>query len=194
MSDKATDTELMAKIQRGEDKAFAELFDRHYRRVLNIVYRFLGRVSEAEDLAQEAFLRVHRAAPRYEPRAAFTTWLYQIVSRLCLNYRRDKARKKVLSFSGSPNNVETGTFDAVAEASAEEGRDTLIDEERALVVREGLSQLADNQRLALIFMHYNGLGYAEIAEALEITPGAAKALCHRARESLREKIQSKIKK
>ena len=89
------DNELMKRVAKGDDDAFRTLFERHYRLAYAVIYRQLGVQSIAEDLVQEAFLRVYRAAPKYVPTAKFSTWLYTVVTNLCLNYKRDKARDKL---------------------------------------------------------------------------------------------------
>lgn len=194
MTEPQSDQDLMQRLKGGENAALTELYHRHYRRVLNIVWRYLGRESEAEDLAQEVFIRVARSASRWEPKAAFTTWLYQITGNLCLNFRRNRARRgKILKLtSGQPD--ETGQFDPVAQAedtSSEPSGGSLIRDEVAREVRAALDQLPERQRLAIVLLHYEQLGHAEIGEALGISANAAKQICHRARENLRELLASK---
>ena len=87
-----SDTDLMAELARGDVAALAPLITRHQPRVLSLAYRMLGRWDQAEDVGQEAFLRVVRAAGSYRPTAQFTTWLYRIVVNLCLDAKRRSAR------------------------------------------------------------------------------------------------------
>ncbi len=191
-----SDNQLMEQLRDGDRAAAEILFTRHYQRVLNIVWRHLGRQSEAEDLAQEVFLRVYKAAGRWEPKAQFTTWLFQITANLCFNFGRDRKRRgKVLSMgTGQPS--DTGEFDPVAsapdrdESSAE---DSVERSETARAVREALDELPERQRMALVMMHYGGLGHAEIAEALGSNANAVKQMCHRGRDALREKLRVRLK-
>ncbi|MHC4859688.1 MAG: RNA polymerase sigma factor, partial [Planctomycetota bacterium] len=93
------DAELMLGFKRGDETAFATLI-RHYQdRVLGLAYRYLGDRDSAEDLAQEAFLRVYKARERYEPRAKFSTWLYRIVVNLCLNELRWRRGRQALALA-----------------------------------------------------------------------------------------------
>ena len=95
------DNALMKRIAKGDDEAFQQLFERNKRLAWSVVYRQIGNVAGAEDLVQDAFLRVYRAAPKYEPSAKFSTWFYTVVTNLCLNFKRDRARDKLLLLSGS---------------------------------------------------------------------------------------------
>src|SRR5262245_48182106 len=94
------DNELMKRVGRGDDEAFKLLFERHNRLAWSVIYRQLGHVAAAEDLVQEAFLRAYRAAPKYEPTAKFSTWFYTVVTNLCLNYKRDRARDRLRLVGG----------------------------------------------------------------------------------------------
>lgn len=189
MAEGPSDFELMARIASGDDGAFAALFERHYQRVLNIVYRFLGSESEAEDIAQDAFMRIYKAAARYEPTAQFTTWLYQIVANLCLNVRRKRGRSKLKLVGGEERD---DPLNLAPDERALEGADAALISEDARLVREALQEIPENQRLALILMHFEQQSQAEIADALGITPNAAKQLCHRARASLRERLEKRM--
>ena len=90
--------ELMARVAKGDDDAFEILVNRHQTSVLNLIYRFIGDRTQARDLAQEVFLRVWQAAKSYEPKAKFTTWIYQITTNLCLNELKSVRRKRWFSF------------------------------------------------------------------------------------------------
>lgn len=180
------DNELMKRVAKGDDDAFRTLFERHYRLAYSVIYRQLGVASEAEDLVQEAFLRVYRAAPKYEPTAKFSTWLYTVVTNLCLNYKRDKARDRLRLVSG--NDDEGGNpLEQLARDDTPE-HDALDQDERTRKVREAIAELPENQRLALILSRYEDKSYEEVAEILKTTVAAVKSLTSRARETLREKL------
>jgi len=168
-SDLTTSEELMAAVAAGDLAAFDQLVRRHEREVWRVAYRYVGDASEAEDLAQSAFLRVLRAAPRYRSTAPFRTYLYQVVTRLCL----DHARKHRPVYSDElPDH----------RPAADE---RLVARERERRVREALDGLPGNQRIALILRHFEGLGYGEIASALGTSTKAVERLLARGREALR---------
>ncbi len=179
------DNELVKRVAKGDDDAFRLLFERHYRLAYSVIYRQLGVQDVAEDLVQEAFLRVYRAAPKYEPTAKFSTWFYTVVTNLCLNYKRDRARDKLRLLSGGED--ESSTLENLAQADEPE-HDRLDNNERAAKVREAIAELPENQRMALILSRYEDKSYEEVAEILGTTVAAVKSLTSRARETLREKL------
>jgi RNA polymerase sigma-70 factor (ECF subfamily) len=190
MSDKQAriidpDNALMKRVAKGDDDAFRQLFERHHRLAYSVIYRQLGVASVAEDLVQEAFLRVYRAAPKYEPTAKFSTWLYTVVTNLCLNYKRDMARDRLRLLSGRSDDDANALENM---AAAEPDEQPLDQQERALRVQEAIAELPENQRMALILSRYEDKSYEEIAEIMGTTVAAIKSLNSRARETLKEKL------
>jgi RNA polymerase sigma-70 factor (ECF subfamily) len=179
------DSELMKRVAKGDDDAFRLLFERHHRLAYSVIYRHIGVQFEAEDLVQEAFLRVYRNAGTWEPTAKFSTWLYTVVSNLCLNYKRDKARDKLRLLSGDEEGGNPLERMATEEAQEAEAMDA---EDRARVVREAIQELPEQQRMALILSRYEDKSYEEVAEILGTTVAAVKSLTSRARTTLREKL------
>lgn len=180
------DLELIQRVAKGDDEAFRLLFERHQRLVWSVIYRQLGHVSGAEDLLQEAFLRVYRNASKFEPKAKFSTWLYTIINNLCLNYKRDKGRDRLRVVAG---NDDAGGDPIAQMAGAEEpDHDVLDRNERARLVHEAMDELPDNQRMALILSRFEDKSYDEIAEIMDTTVPAIKSLTSRARQTLREKL------
>ena len=180
------DNELMKRVAKGDDEAFRMLFDRHYRLAYSVIYRHIGVQTQAEDLVQEAFLRVYRAAPKYEPTAKFSTWLYTVVTNLCLNYKRDKARDKLRLVSARPD--EDGNPLGQLAQAEEPDHDSLDAQERVRKVQEAIAELPENQRMALILSRYEDKSYEEVAEILGTTVAAVKSLTSRARTTLKEKL------
>jgi RNA polymerase sigma-70 factor (ECF subfamily) len=180
------DSELMKRVAKGDDDAFRLLFERHYRLAYSVIYRHIGVQAEAEDLVQEAFLRVYRNAGNWEPTAKFSTWLYTVVSNLCLNYKRDKARDKLRLVSGDEEGGNP--LERMATEEAQEG-EAMDAEDRARVVREAIQELPEQQRMALILSRYEDKSYEEVAEILGTTVAAVKSLTSRARTTLREKLE-----
>jgi RNA polymerase sigma-70 factor (ECF subfamily) len=169
------DEELMMAVRHGDLRAFEELVVRHQTSAWRAAYRFLGDSAEAEDVAQEAFLKIFGAASRYQPTAAFRTYLYRVVTRLCL----DRAQKKQPVYSETLPDRADGSpapFDVLAVR------------ERKQAVREALERLPPNQRMAVILRYDEGLGYAAIAVALETSCKAVERLLARAREALEKRL------
>jgi RNA polymerase sigma-70 factor (ECF subfamily) len=179
------DGELLKRVAKGDDDAFRLLFERHHRLAYSVIYRHIGVQSEAEDLVQEAFLRVYRNAATWEPTAKFSTWLYTVVSNLCLNYKRDRARDKLRLVSG--DDESSNPLEQMA-ATEEPDVDAMDADERARLIREAIQELPENQRMALILSRYEDKSYEEVAEILGTTVAAVKSLTSRARTTLREKL------
>lgn len=160
----------MLAAARGELAAFGELVRRHQESAWNVAYRFLGNVADAEDVAQEAFLRVLDAAPRYRATAKFRTFLYRIITRLCIDFSRRRIRRE--------SDVEW-----LLDCRAGPLESAVVDE-RTRRVREALMGLPDNQRMAVVLRYYENLGHQEIAASLGTTAKGAERLLARARTSL----------
>lgn len=164
--------DLMLAAGGGDLQAFAEIVRRHQRQAWSIAYRFLGQAEEAEDVVQDAFLKILAAAPRYRPTASFSTFLYRVVTRVCL----DRVRKR------RPVYMDTPPDSPAPGLTASEG---MAAEERQKAVRAALAVLPPNQRMAIILRYYEDLGYREMAEALDVSEKAAERLLARARKTLR---------
>jgi len=173
------DAELMARLAAGDTAALGELAQRHQDRVLSLSYRVLRDWDKAEDVAQEAFLRVYRSAKHYQPKALFTTWLYRIVVNLCMDEQRKQARMSLpLEQAGAP--------------AAKSEEETAERKEMAELVRSAVDALPDRQRMAVILHRYDGLTHEQICEVTGWTASATESLLVRAYANLREKL-GKIK-
>jgi RNA polymerase sigma-70 factor (ECF subfamily) len=186
--DRDADAELMLSFQRGDEEAFASLVRRFQDRIVSLAYRYLGSAADAEDLAQEVFLRVYRAKESYEPSARFSTWIYRIASNTSLNHLRGrKARRKV---SGPmPGDAEgDGADDPQDPGSAAPG-ERLEKDELARVLRRIVDDLPDRQRIAILLNKYEGLGYEDVAAAMDLSVMAVKSLLTRARVNIKERLE-----
>ena len=179
------DEKLMAETARGDEYAFELLVTRHQSRMLNLIYRFIGNRTQARDLAQEVFIRVWQAAPRYKPQAKFTTWIYRLAANLCLNELKASGRKKLL-FSQSP--AEEGRIPDEQGNVSPSAEDLLLAEERSRQISLALQNLPENQRMALILKRYDNLSYHEIAKIMECSVSAVESLLVRAKRNLQEKL------
>jgi len=178
----------MLRTRAGDMEAFSSLVRRFQRPVAAIAYRYLGNEAEAEDLAQEAFLRVYRSRERYEPTAKFSTWLHRIVVNLCLNAIRARKARPAMSLNGMTTESGERRQVDLADPSAAAPHDSLERAELAERVRGAVDALPDNQRLALLMNKYQGLSYQEIADAMELSTMAVKSLLTRARVNVKRKL------
>jgi RNA polymerase sigma-70 factor (ECF subfamily) len=178
----------MLDFQAGRREAFEQLVRRNTPRVHALVWRFLGAADRAlvEDLTQETFLRVLRAADRYRPRARFSTWLYRIVANLCFNAQRELSRRRARPAGGA----ETGEnpLDALPDTRLPGPAQQAAGQELAEHVGRAISELPDTQRMAFLLSRYEHKSCRQIAEILDSSPKAVKSLLHRARENLRQAL------
>lgn len=172
------DTELMLRASRGEDAAFRELFDRNYKRAVNVVYRSIGDRDLAEDIAMDAFARIYESRSRFQPKARFTTYLYRVLVNLAIN--ASKRARIVHAVSVEDHGEIVSPTDGPAEQT-ERG-------ELARAVREAVLALPANQKLALILTRYENLSYQAAAEAMNLSVGALESLLHRAKVNLRKAL------
>jgi len=175
-SDIPNDTELMTRLAAGDMAALGDLAKRHQDKVLSLSYRVLGDWHRAEDVAQETFLRVYRAAKRYKPQAKFTTWLYRIVVNLCLDERRKQSKTAATLEDADPAVL------AESESNAAERKEVVES------VKTAVGELPERQRLVVILHRYDGLSHGEISEVTGWTQSAVESLLVRAYANLREKL------
>ena len=172
--------QLVARLRKGDPRAFEELVIAYQHRVFGVAVRMLGSRTEAEEIAQETFLRAHRALPEFRGEARLSTWLYAIASRLCLNRLAAPERR-----------LAQADDDALAAAPSREP-DAAAALERAELdgaLRDAIAALPDERRIVVILRDLEGLSYEEIAEALALEPGTVRSRLHRARMDLKAKLE-----
>jgi len=167
-----SDEELMLATAQGDLAAFEQIVLRHQQTAWAVANRFLGDPSEAEDVAQDAFLKILAAAPRYRPSAAFRTFLIRVVSRLCM----DRAHKMRPVYTDAPPERPDPESSALQ---------TVIRTERDIAIRRALEALPPAQRMAVVLRYYEDLDYRTIAEAMDTTEKAVERLLARARAALK---------
>lgn len=186
MRDSDPDVELMLAFCAGDDSAFDPLFNRWGRPLLRFLERMVDDSATAEELVQEAFLRVHRARERYRPDARFSTWLYRIATNLALNELRRPHRTRPHTSSNAGTEDSDGSSPSISQlVSNLPAADQQLDVRRRTGhVERALSLLPERQRVALWLSAVEGMPYAEIAQSLDTTEKSVKALIHRARVAL----------
>ncbi len=182
----ARDLALMERVKCGDEAAFRELIEAHQHRVVGTISKLLGADLDAEDLAQQVFIRVWRSAPRYEPTAKFTTWLYTITRNLVFNEVRRRKRRPVHSSSQSAG--EDGEM-PLEDHSAKGPDDAILDAEMQSAIQRAIEELPEVQRMAIVLRRYDDVSYEEIGTILNLTVPAVKSTLFRARTELREKLK-----
>jgi RNA polymerase sigma-70 factor (ECF subfamily) len=183
--DDVEDIRLMGLAGAGDMAAFEQLVERHQRLVIGTVGRMLSTNSDAEDIAQQVFVRVWKNAKRYEPRAKFTTWLLKITRNLVFNELRRRSRHPAVPLQSEAEEEERPLKDDHAVSPD----DSLLEQELREAVDAAIAQLPETQRMAVILRRYEALSYEEIAETLDQSVSAVKSLLFRARTELRENLK-----
>jgi RNA polymerase sigma-70 factor (ECF subfamily) len=185
----AEDIRLMELIGGGDDGAFEQLVERHQRLVIGTVGRMLGSGSDAEDIAQQVFVRVWKNAKRYEPRAKFTTWLLKITRNLVFNELRRRSRHPQVPLQSESDEEERPLKDEQAIAPDA----SLLEHELQQAVDAAIANLPETQRMAVVLRRYEDLSYEQIAEVLDLSVPAVKSLLFRARTELRTRLAAYLK-
>ena len=183
----AESVRLMLRVKDGDVRAFEKLVELHQNIVIGTVTRMLGNVEDAHDIAQQTFLRVWKSAPRYEPTAKFTTWLFTIARNLVFNESRRRTRRKEVSIDADVEDESPRQF---ADHAAP-GADHLVQqEELEFALDKAIAALPEKQRLAVILRRHQELPYEQICDILKMTLPAVKSLLFRARTELRKQLAS----
>src|SRR5271166_957943 len=186
-----TDVQLMLDVKSGDEASFALLLHRYRTPLVNFLYRMVRNREQAEDLAQEVFLRVYRARADYVPSAKFTTWLFRIATNLALNSIRDNRYQKLEDSIDSPARIDSEDGDDRPLDVAEQHPNIeqhLVEDVRVKMIRHAIDKLPEKQRAAVLLHKYEELDYAEIAKILNCSESALKSLLFRAYEALRVEL------
>lgn len=188
--DESSDAEsvrLMLRVKDGDMRAFEALVELHQGAVIGTVTRMLGSLDDAHDVSQQVFVRVWKSAPRYEPSAKFTTWLFTITRNLVFNEMRKRGRRKEVSldeplFEDQPRQIQHPLAP---------GADTLTQQdelERALDA--AIAALPEKQRMAVVLRRYEDTPYEDLCQILGMSLPAVKSLLFRARTELRKSLSA----
>jgi RNA polymerase sigma-70 factor (ECF subfamily) len=183
----AQDLRWMERVKHGDTEALQQLIEAHQYRVIGTVAKMLGDDIEAEDVAQQVFIRVWKSAPRYEPTAKFTTWLFKITRNLVLNELRRRGRHRTQSLDGSEDE-DQGPIQA-ADTGAKPPDVAMLDDEMQVAIQRAIESLPEAQRLAIVLRRYDEFSYEEIGEIMGLSVSAVKSVLFRARTELREKLK-----
>jgi len=183
------DSEIMLRVQSGDDAAFNLLVEKYHRPMTHYMYRMTHNQAVAEELAQEVFLRVFRSRESYRAEARFSTWLYRIATNLGVNYARDTRRERTAhTVYLDQRDPETGTTPDVADSRPSAEHD-LVQDERMQAIRKHVMALPERQRNAVLMHKYQGLDYRQIGEIMKLSESATKSLLFRAYQTLRVRLK-----
>jgi RNA polymerase sigma-70 factor, ECF subfamily len=177
---------LVEKVLLGENKAFDLLVLKYQQRIVQLVNRFVKDPSEAQDVAQEAFIKAYRALPKFRGDSAFYTWLYRISINTAKNYLVSRSRRH------SDYEVDVQNAEQVENAPQLKGMDTpdsvLMNEQIVTTIKAAIEKLPDEMRTAITLREFEGMSYEEIAQAMDCPVGTVRSRIFRAREAIDEKL------
>lgn len=185
------DVQLMLRVREGDDDAYTELVTTYQDRLVAVFYHLLRDKEASEDLAQEVFLKIYRARQRYVPTAKFATYMFRVANNVASNWKRSKGRRKEVPMTAR----DSGPWGARPEENLLADKSGLMPgrladrREMREMVRDAMEELSERQRMAVLLHKFEQMSYADIGEAMHLSPAAVKSLLSRAREQLRIKLE-----
>jgi RNA polymerase sigma-70 factor (ECF subfamily) len=185
------DADVVTLAQQGREDAFREIIRRYERPVFSLVYRMVRDRETAEDLAQDAFIRVLNNLDKYRPEFKLSSWLFKIANNVAIDALRKKQLDTV-SMHGAPNAATAQEVEATSidvESGGENALDEIEAKELGSAIERAIAQLRPEYRACIMLRHVEGRSYEEIATTLDLPLGTVKTYIHRARHELREALQ-----
>jgi RNA polymerase sigma-70 factor (ECF subfamily) len=186
-----SETEIIQKLQQGNEQAFKMLVETYQKLVVNTCFGLVQNTEDAEDIAQEVFIEVFRSIQNFRADAKLSTWLYRIAVNRSLNHIRDNKRRKW--FQSFDDVVKEKNLQINHYASENPGTE-LENLQRANILHEAIGSLPENQKTAFTLNKYEDLSYKEIAEIMDISVSSVESLIHRAKVGLQKKLYTCYKK
>lgn len=191
------DRELIELIQGGSKDAFAELVERHKKRVLSIAYSFTGDYEDAKNVSQEAFLKAYQSIPKFRGGSSFYTWFYRILINTCKDYIRKESGGRAIFFINKGNEDEARPPEDIFLAdpsSNPDPQDELLNKELNEKITRAINSLPANQRIAFVLKHIHGMSIEEISNITRCALGTAKSRLYHAVMKLQDKLGDYCKK
>ena len=186
----ATDQQLVARVQKGDSRAFDLLVLKYQHRIFGLISRYVRDVDEIQDVAQEAFIKAYRALPGFRGDSAFYTWLYRIAINTAKNYLVARSRRP----PGSDVDIEDAEYyeEGALLHEIETPENALFGAELKAVVERAISQLPEDLRTAVTLREFDGLSYEDIAEIMDCPVGTVRSRIFRAREAIDSKVREQM--
>jgi RNA polymerase sigma-70 factor, ECF subfamily len=176
------DQELVRRVQHGDNSAFDILVIKYQHKIIQLVSRYTKDIGDAQDLAQETFIKAYRAIGSFRGEAAFYTWLY----RIAINTAKNDVLSRSRRYSDHQVDIEeTDVFESLEQLQNKETPETeLLNEEIMDTIRQAIENLPEDMRLAITLCEFDGLSYEEIAQVMECPIGTVRSRIFRAREAI----------
>ena len=182
------DEQLLSELKNGQEGAFRKLVEDHQHKIINICYRFVNDKNEAEDLAQETFIEIHKSIGKFRGQSSLSTWIHQIAVSKSLDFVRKQQRQKRGGKLMKLLKIGKDTIDIPAPSSNQP--DSIIEQnERRNVLNAALSKLPEKQHVAFVLSKYDGLSNNEVAKTMKLSVSSVESLLHRAKSKLRQLLK-----
>lgn len=178
---------LIADIKQGDEQAFAELVDLYKDKVYQVAYRMVGHVHEAQDIAQEAFLRAYTNLDKFDTTRKFSTWLFRITTNVSID--RLRKRKPDMHLQDAVKGMEEVTYESQLAATDELPEDQVVKMELQEWIQSEINQLPIKYRTAIVLKYLEDLSLKEISEIMDMPVATVKTRIHRGREALRKRMR-----
>lgn len=179
------DKELIEKILQGQEELFSLIVDKYKNKVFSIIYSFCGQTSDSEDIAQNVFIKIFRALPKFKFESEFSTWMYRIVINESITISKKRRYNVVpLDINNSEDEEKSNLIDYLK--SDDDTEKKLIQQETQKIVHKALGQLKDNYKMVLTLRDIEGFSYEEIAQMMNASTENVKVWIFRARNRLKE--------
>jgi RNA polymerase sigma-70 factor (ECF subfamily) len=190
MTAAATDKQLVARVQKGDSRAFDMLVMKYQHKIFSLISRYIKDADEVQDVAQEAFIKAYRALPRFRGDSAFYTWLYRIAINTAKNHLVSRSRRP----PGSDVDIEDAEYyeGGAALRDIENPENALYGNELKAVVEQAIADLPDDLRSAVTLREFDGLSYEDIADIMDCPVGTVRSRIFRAREAIDRQVKQQM--
>lgn len=190
MSAEVTDQQLVARVQKGDSRAFDMLVLKYQHKIMGLISRYVHDSDEVQDVAQEAFIKAYRALPRFRGDSAFYTWLYRIAINTAKNHLVSRSRRP----PGSDVEIEDAEYFEAGDAlrTIETPESALFGAELKAVVERAIGELPDDLRTAVTLREFDGLSYEDIADVMDCPVGTVRSRIFRAREAIDKQVSEQL--
>lgn len=190
MSAAETDKQLVAKVQKGDSRAFDLLVLKYQHKIFGLISRYVHDADEVQDVAQEAFIKAYRALPKFRGDSAFYTWLYRIAINTAKNHLVSRSRRP----PGSDVEIEDAEYYEGGSAlrDLENPENALFGAELKAVIESAITELPDDLKAAVTLREFDGLSYEDIADIMECPVGTVRSRIFRAREAIDKQVKQQL--